>query len=260
MKILFLLNLINFFSCSSVFWRESKLPVELIFSENSTNLIYSRVYFQEKDSFNPTVANTNKQNYTTKFIPGKVNSSKLAKELKEFETNSWILPKLSRYNFSSKKLFFIKGNNQDEFGTSERSLVEYSLEKKSEKNLSKEFNILNPIDFAISANLDYLIILSKENSEYFATLFKNSENKYTLVEKKNLPKFVISGDGDSEITFFETEVILKGYKSCSSYSLVSKKLNSCNPFTEYKNSKENPYKTKFNLLDENAEFNQVELK
>lgn len=260
MKILFILILANLFSCSSLFWRESKLPAELIFSENSSNLIYSRIYFEEKDSFDPTVANTNKKNYTTKFIPVKINSSKLAKELKEFETNSWILPKLSKYNFLNKKLFFIKGNKPDEFATPERSLVEYSLDKQTEKNLSKELNILNPIDFAISKNLDYLIILYKENSENFVSIFKNSENKFVLIEQKNLPKFVISGDGDSELSFFDSEVIIKGYKSCYSYQLASKKLNSCNPFQEYKNSKDNPYRTKIDLVDENAEFNQVEFK
>ena len=255
-RILFLFIFIN--SCASFYWRESKLPPHISFSNSKKNVLYSRIHFSEKDSWNPLDGTSLKKNYFTHFKLGKLLSNNKLELIDTFEYQSWILPESIQFSDSDFfKLSFISGENKNEFGTEPREAIFYNFNTKKIINLSKEFKIEKPIDITIfSTNL--IAILSTIDSKYYLTIAQiNSLDSIPEVNEHILLKdYSWTTDGDSQLIGSNDGIYIKGYNSCILYK--SKIQTKCDKTKDYKNSEKNPYYSNYNWNKEQTDFSALE--
>jgi hypothetical protein len=251
-RILFLFIFLN--SCTSLYWKESKLTPEFFFSSSKKNVLYSRIHFSEKNSWNPLDGTSLKKNYTTHFKLGKILINKKLELTKTFEYESWILPE--SINFSdtdSFKISFLSGENKNEFGTEPREAIFYDLFTNKIINLSKEFKIAKPIDITMNSN--QIAILSKKDNSYYLTIAE-IDSKPLVNEDVLLKNYSWTTDGDSQLVWSKEGIYIKGFNSCILYK--SKIQTKCDSTKDYKNSDLNPYFANYNWNKEQTEFSEIE--
>lgn len=167
MKLISLLSLVFLSSCSSIFWREAKLFPLLKYSESGKKLAYIRIFYQEKNSWNPLDGTTNKKNYSTQISLAEIQSDLRLKKIKSLERlNFWILPESLYYNEGKELFVFINGLNSNEYGTNNRTVSLYDPTNKQMNNLiqnHKEIKI--PLTISLSADASLLAIVNADINE-----------------------------------------------------------------------------------------------
>jgi hypothetical protein len=167
MKLFSAILLIFLSSCSSIFWREAKLFPSLSFSETGSKLAYMRVYYQEKDSWNPLDGTTKKKDYTTQIILAEIENDLHLKKITELDRLAfWILPESLFYNEGTGTLAFINGLNANEYGTPNKTVSVYNLKTKKSTDIIKgKSQIKTPLSIALSADATLLGLVSADINE-----------------------------------------------------------------------------------------------
>jgi len=167
MKLIPAILLLFLSSCSSIFWREAKLYPSISFSETGKNLAFIRIYYQEKNSWNPLDGTTNKKDYTSQITLAEIHPDLHLKKTSELERlNFWILPESLFYNEGKQVLAFINGLNQNEYGTPNKTVSTYNFTSKKVTDIIKgKSEIKIPLSIALSADASNLAIVNAELNE-----------------------------------------------------------------------------------------------
>lgn len=110
-------------------WKKSELPPTVSWSESASQLVVYQIRFQEKESWNPLMGTTYKENYTTILMVLQYN--KKADQfslLVEKIFPSWVLPGSVFWKSSSREIWMILGIDKDGFGTEGRRIIRFSLD------------------------------------------------------------------------------------------------------------------------------------
>lgn len=167
MKLIPAILILFFSSCSSIFWREAKLYPSISFSETGKNLAFLRIYYQEKNSWNPLDGTTNKKDYTSQITLAEIQPNLRLKKTSELERlNFWILPESLFYNEGKQVLAFINGLNQNEYGTPNKTVSTYNFTSKKSTDIIKgKSEIKIPLSIALSDDASNLAIVNAELNE-----------------------------------------------------------------------------------------------
>lgn len=167
MKLITAILLIFLSSCSSIFWREAKLHPSISFSETGKHLAFLRIFYQEKNSWNPLEGTTKKKDYTSQITIAEIQSDLRLKKISELERlNFWVLPDSLFYNESKQVLTFINGLDKNEYGTSSKTVSIYNIANKQSTDLKKgKSDIKIPLSIALSVDASLLAIVSAELNE-----------------------------------------------------------------------------------------------
>ncbi len=216
MKLFSAILLIFLSSCSSIFWREAKLFPSISFSETGSKLAYMRVYYQEKDSWNPLEGTTKKKDYTTQIILAAIENDLHLKKITELDRFAfWILPESLFYNEGTGTLAFINGLNANEYGTPNKTVSVYNLKTKKSTDLIKDKpQIKTPLSIALSADASLLGLVSADINEngfyhkFQLTIMNVNEN--SILASFPLPNWQDSPT-EFELAWSKTESVLSAH-------------------------------------------------
>lgn len=233
MKLHSTILLIFLSSCSSIFWREAKLYPSISFSETGKKIAYIRIYYQEKNSWNPLDGTTKKKNYTTQLTLAEIQPDLKLKKIADLERlNLWILPESLFYNENKGTFAFINGIDQNEYGTPNRSVSIYNQTNKKLTNIIQgKSEIKIPLAISLSGDASLLAVVNAElNDNGFYQNFRihildlngNSiQSSFSLSDWQDSP-------GEFELAWSKSESVLSIHAKSKLFTIKGKSMTESN--------------------------------